>query len=183
MDDNEYAPENDHRPHLNLKRHLTIGPHVYQLTASGTGEERIGLSLVGWNPSGEVVSEISGGISPADLAPVADALTSTLAGLAALRRQRLGSPVRAAGPAAAGERPKRHRNQGIRWSPEHDERLIARHREGAGTRELMEEFGRSRGGILARLEHLGLVTPEGVPVAPAGGSGAGEGAEVATEAA
>src|SRR5688572_24133407 len=102
MDDNEYAPESDHRPHLNLERHLTIGPHVYQLTASGTGEERIGLSLVGWNPSGEVVSEISGGISPADLAPVADALTSTLAGLAALRRQRLGSPAPAVGPAAVG---------------------------------------------------------------------------------
>jgi hypothetical protein len=29
----------------------------------------------------------------------------------------------------------------------------------------MAEFGRSRGGITARLEHLGLIAPEGAPVA------------------
>jgi len=179
MDDNQYAPENDNRPHLNLERHLTVGPHVYQVTASSTGDERIGLSLVGWNPAGEVVSEISGGISPADLAPVADALTSTLAGLAALRRQRLSS---AAAQAAAGPVLKRHRNQGVRWSAEDDERLAARHRAGAGPKELMGEFGRSRGGIIARLEHLGLITPDGVAVS-AGEIGSGDGTEVVAQAA
>ena len=178
MDDNEYPPEGDHRPHLSLERHLTIGPHVYQLTASGTGDDRIDLSLVGWSPSGEVVSEVSGGISPADLAPVADALTSTLAGLAALRRQRLATSA-----PVPGERQKRHRNQGTRWSAEDDERLTVRHRAGASPRELMAELGRSRGGIIARLEHLGLITPDGVPVAPADGSGHGEGAGVIAEAA
>ena len=162
MDDNEYPPDSDYRPHLNLERHLTVGPHIYQITASGTGDERVGLTLVGWNPAGEVVSEISGGISPADLAPVSDALTSTLAGLAALRRQRLSSaPGRAA---AAGPLPKRHRNQGVRWSAQDDERLAARHRAGAGPRELMGEFGRSRGGIVARLEHLGLIAADGSAV-------------------
>jgi len=181
MDDNEYVPGNDNRPHLSLERHLTIGPHVYELTASGTGDESIGLSLVGWGPTGEVVSEISGGISPADLAPVADALTSTLAGLAALRRQRLSSVTPA--PAASGERPKRHRNQGTRWSAEDDERLVARHRAGASPRELMEEFGRSRGGILARLEHLGLITADGVPIAAAEEGGPGAGTEAVAEAA
>ncbi|MFB9359102.1 hypothetical protein [Actinoplanes nipponensis] len=184
MDDNEHPPENDHRPHLNLERHLTIGPHVYQLTAAGTGDEPIGLSLVGWSATGEVVSEISGGISPADLAPVADALTSTLAGLAALRRQRLtASGSAASAPTAPGERQRRHRNQGVRWTAEDDERLAARHRAGASSRELMAEFGRSRGGILARLEHLGLITPDAVPVAPAQRSGAGDGTGVVTEAA
>ena len=195
MDDNEYVPEADRRPHLSLERQLTIGPHVYQLTASGTGDERIGLSVVGWGPTGEVVSEISGGISPADLAPVADALTSTLAGLAALRRQRLSSVTPA--QATSGERPKRHRNQGTRWSAEDDERLVARHRAGASPRELMKEFGRSRGGILARLEHLGLITADGVPITADGAAiaadgvpiaaaedgGPGEGAEVVAEAA
>ena len=162
MDDNEYPPDSDRRPHLALERHLTVGPHVYQITASGTGDDRVGLTLVGWNPAGEVVSEISGGISPADLAPVADALTSTLAGLAALRRQRLSA---APGPAAAtGPLPKRHRNQGVRWSAEDDERLAARHRAGAGPKELMGEFGRSRGGIIARLEHLGLIVADGSAV-------------------
>jgi hypothetical protein len=167
MDDTEYPPEKDHRPHLSLERHLTVGPHVYQLTASGTGDERIGLTLVGWNPSGEVVSEISGGISPADLAPVADALTSTLAGLATLRRQRLATAAAGAVPAAA-QPVKRHHHQGVRWSAEDDDRLAVRYRAGASPKELMAEFGRSRGGITARLEHLGLITADGVPVAPAG---------------
>jgi hypothetical protein len=179
MDDNEYPPESDHRPHLSLERHLTIGKHVYQLSASGTGDERVGLSLVGWGATGEVVSEISGGISPADLAPVADALTSTLAGLATLRRQRLAPAVPAPATAAPpGARQRRHRNQGARWSAEDDERLAARHRAGARPRDLMEEFGRSRGGIVGRLEHLGLITPDGVPVASAG-----DATEVVTEAA
>src|SRR3954463_4408022 len=127
MDDNHYPPDDDHRPHLNIERRLTVGPHVYQLTAAGRGDAPIGLTLVGWNASGEVVSEISGGISPADLAPVAEALTSTLAGLATLRRQRL-SP--SASRAAPGPLPKRHRNQGVRWSAADDERLTARHRAG-----------------------------------------------------
>ncbi|MFI7546501.1 hypothetical protein [Actinoplanes sp. NPDC049599] len=171
MDDNEYPPENDRRPHLSLERHLMVGPHVYQLTASGTGDERIGLSLVGWTASGEVVSEISGGISPDDLAPVADALTSTLAGLATLRRQRQRlTPAAAAGaPATVVAQPaRRHPNQGVRWSAEDDDRLMVRYREGASPRELMTEFGRSRGGITARLEHLGLITPDGVPAARRG---------------
>lgn len=161
MDDNEYPPESDRRPHLSIERHLTVGPHVYQLTASGTGDERISLSLVGWNAAGEVVSEISGGMSPTDLVPVADALTSTLVGLAALRRQRLTATAPAAPPVVP---PRRHRNQGVRWSAEDDDRLGRRHRAGARPKELMEEFGRSRGAITARLEHLGLITPEGLPV-------------------
>jgi hypothetical protein len=196
MDDNQYPPEADRRPHLNLERHLTVGPHVYQLTASGTGDDRIGLSLVGWNPAGKVVSEISGGISPTDLAPVADALTSTLAGLAALRRQRLAAT---ASPSLPGPLPKRHRNQGTRWSAEDDERLTERHRAGASPKELMEEFGRSRGGIIARLEYLGLITADGASVAAPGtvpgavagavpgaalrDGGAGEGTEVVAGAA
>jgi hypothetical protein len=155
MESHEYPPEQDQRPHLSVERHLTVGPHVYQLTASGTGDERIGLTLVGWNPSGEVVSEISGGISPADLTPVADALTTTLAGLAALRRRRVSSPT------APGQPEKRHRNQGARWTAEDDERLAARFGAGATQKELIEEFGRSRGGIVARLEHLGLIPTEG----------------------
>jgi hypothetical protein len=179
MDDNEYPPESDRRPHLSVERHLTVGPHVYQLTASGTGDDRIGLSLVGWNAAGEVVSEISGGMSPTDLAPVADALTSTLAGLAALRRQRL----TATASTLPGLPPKRHRNQGVRWSAEDDERLAARHRAGASPKALMEEFGRSRGGITARLEHLGLITPNGVPVTASTDGGPGEETEVISEAA
>lgn len=169
MDDRERPPDGDHRPHLTIERQLTVGPHAYQLTASDVGDGRIGLRLVGWNAAGEVVGEISGGMSPADLAPLADALTSTLAGLAALRRQRLTATAPPPAP------PRRHRNQGVRWSAEDDERLAARHRAGASPRELMAEFGRSRGGITARLERLGLITPESGPatvgdmIAPEGG--------------
>ncbi|MEV8507884.1 hypothetical protein AB0368_24105 [Actinoplanes sp. NPDC051475] len=153
MNDNEYTPDLDRRPHTQLDRHFTSGGNTYQVTASGTGDERIRLTVTGWDPGGEVVSEISGGILPADLLAVADALTSTLTGLAALRAR--GKP-----PVALKEKPKRYPNRGARWSPEDDERLVARYREGVGFGELMEEFGRSRGGIRARLESLGEIAVE-----------------------
>ena len=110
MENNEYAPESDRRPHLSLERHLTVGPHTYQLTASGTGDEHITLSLVGWNETGAVVSEISGGISPRDLPAVADVLTSTLAGLLAVHRQH-----RAPGPG-----PRRRPRHGVPRPPVED---------------------------------------------------------------
>jgi hypothetical protein len=64
-------------------------------------------------------------------------------------------------PAEAPPPVKRYRNQGVRWTDEDDQLLITRHRAGARPKQLMEEFGRSRGGITARLEHLGLITPSG----------------------
>ncbi|WP_067497662.1 hypothetical protein [Actinoplanes sp. TFC3] len=154
MNDIEYAPELDRRPHTMLERHLTVGAHTYQITAYGTGEDNVSLTLAGWSPDGQVVSEISGGISPLDLPAVADALTSTLAGLVALRNQgKAGS--------TGGEKSKRYPNRGSRWSAEDDERLLARFREGTDERTLMEEFGRSRGGIRARLESLGEFEGDG----------------------
>ncbi|MEV4637454.1 hypothetical protein AB0J80_08895 [Actinoplanes sp. NPDC049548] len=156
MNDNEYTPDLDRRPHTQLDRHFISGGNTYQLTACGTGDDRIRLTLSGWNPGGEVVSEFSGGISPADLPAVTEALTSTLTGLAALRSR--GKPSR---PPA--DKPKRYPNRGARWSPEDDERLVTRYREGATEHELMAEFGRSRGGILARLESLGEITAEEGP--------------------
>jgi hypothetical protein len=154
MNDIEYAPELDRRPHTMLERHLTVGAHTYQITASGTGEENVSLAISGWDPDGQVVGEISGGISPQDLPAVAEALTSTLAGLVALR-----SRGRVAKATAVAEKPKRYPNRGARWSEEDDDRLLARFREGARERDLMEEFGRSRGGIRARLETLGEIEP------------------------
>ncbi|MEV6599255.1 hypothetical protein AB0M36_20730 [Actinoplanes sp. NPDC051346] len=148
MDTNEYPPDLDRRPHTQLDRHFLSGDNTYHLTASGTGDDRVRLAVTGWGPAGEVVSELSGGISPADLPAVTDALTSTLTGLAALRARR--GTLR-----TAGRKPRRHPNRGVRWSTEDDERLVARYREGASERDLMDEFGRSRGGIRARLEILG----------------------------
>jgi hypothetical protein len=129
-----------------LERHLTLGTHTYRITASDSGDERIALRVLGHDPTGTVVSEISGGISTVDLPAVADVLSSTLAGLSALHRVSPG----------AGK-PRRYPKRGTRWSTEDDERLIARHREGAAERTLMTEFGRSRAGIRARLEHLGIL--------------------------
>lgn len=172
MNDTGYAPELDRRSHTLLERHLVVGAHTYQITASGTGDDEVRLHLNGWDADGSTIGEFSGGISPADLPAVADALTSTLAGLVALRAvpsRRTPAPRSAAaavgpngsprgGPSGA-ELPRRHPNQGTRWSPEDDERLVARFREGAAERSLITEFGRSRGGIRARLETLGLVEP------------------------
>ncbi|GAA2464704.1 hypothetical protein [Winogradskya humida] len=150
MNDIEHASEHDRRPHTMLERHLTVGAHTYQITATGTGEEQVSLVLAGWDPDGKVVSQISGGISPHDLPAVADALTSTLAGLAALRVQR-----KQAKATVVTDKPRRYPNRGARWSDTDDDRLLALFREGATERALMEEFGRSRGGIRARLESLG----------------------------
>ncbi len=147
MDDNEYLPGEPPPPHVAIDRQVVVGETQFLVTASGRGARRIDLAVVGCDRDGRVVSEISGGISPRDLPAMTDVVTSTLAGLVALHGQHR------AAPRAGGRRP----NHGVRWRPEEDARLAARHRAGAGRRELMEEFGRSRGAIRARLEHLGLI--------------------------
>jgi hypothetical protein len=140
--------EETQQPHLALDRQLTVGDHQYLITASGGGARRIDLAVVGCDREGRVVSEISGGISPDDLPAVAEVLTSTLASLVALRPP---------GPAPVLRR--RPPNQGLAWTADDDERLIERHRQGATEKQLMEELGRSRGGIRARLERLGEIKP------------------------
>ena len=147
MDEREQNPG----LHVALERHLTVGPRSYRITATDSGGDRIALRVLGHDPTGTVVSEISGGISTVDLPAVADVLSSTLAGLSALHRV---SP----GP----DKPRRYPKRGTRWSTQDDERLVARHREGAAEQTLMAEFGRSRAGIRARLEHLGIL-PAGPP--------------------
>jgi hypothetical protein len=137
----------DLRPHTLLERHLTVGSHTYLISASGTGDERITLAVNGVDADGRAVGELSGGFLPDDLPALAEAFASTLFGLVALRG---GEPAKA-GPAT------RFRNRGSRWSPEDDDRLLTRFREGVPERTLMEEFGRSRGGIRARLETLGAI--------------------------
>ncbi|MET0417201.1 MAG: hypothetical protein ABW022_14410, partial [Actinoplanes sp.] len=122
---------------ITLDRRLVIGETDYQVTAFPTEDHRIDLCIVSSDGDGQVVSEISGGISPADLTPLTDVLTSTLAGLIAMTQTPFS--VRAAPPP---DRRGRYPNQGARWTPEDDDRLVARYRAGARPRELMEEFGR-----------------------------------------
>lgn len=141
---------------ITLDRRLVIGETDYQVTAFPTEDRRIDLCIVSSDGDGQVVSEISGGISPADLVGLTDVLMSTLAGLIAMTRPPF--PARAAPPP---DRSARYPNQGARWIPEDDDRLVARYRAGARPRELMEEFGRSNGGIRSRLEYLGELTPGG----------------------
>ena len=148
MNDNRYLPEEAEPPLITIDRHLTVGDTQFLITASGSGGRRIDLAVVACDREGRVVSEISGGISPADLPSVADVVSATLAGLVALHTM---------SPAQRG----RHLNHGARWTDEDDTRLIERHRQGATQKELMDEFGRSRGGIRARLIHLGEITEDG----------------------
>ena len=124
---------------------MTAGPIRYHLTAAGDGDAPIDIVLAGRDAEGRVLSSLTGEIRPVDLAAVTELLTSTLAGLVAVRQ-----------PPAARRRPG---NQGVRWSAADDERLVERFRAGISERELMAEFGRTRGGIRARLEHLGEVEP------------------------
>ena len=141
---------------ITLDRRLVIGETDYQVTAFPTDDHRIDLCIVSSDGDGQVVSEISGGLAPADLAGLTDVLTSTLAGLIAMTQSPFSG--RAAPPA---DRRGRYPNQGARWTPEDDDRLVARYRAGARPRELMEEFGRSNGGIRSRLEYLGELAPGG----------------------
>jgi hypothetical protein len=161
MDDYEYAPEVSRPSRLVLDRHLTVGRNRYRLIASGTGDQRIGLTVTGRDDDGIVVSEISGGISLDDLPAVAELVSSALDGLVAVSR-----PGRTPPPS------KRFPNQGARWSAEDDARLVRRHREGAAEPALMAEFSRSRGGIRARLERLERLGEIAPSQPPPGGIGA-----------
>jgi hypothetical protein len=139
---------------ITLDRRLVLGDTDYQVTAFPTDDHRIDLCIVSSDGDGQVVSEISGGLAPADLPSLTDVLMSTLAGLIAMTQ-----PLRPPGAQPVPGRRGRSPNQGARWSKPDDERLLTRYRAGARLRELAEEFGRSSGGIRARLEHLGELTP------------------------
>ncbi|GIE96699.1 hypothetical protein [Paractinoplanes rishiriensis] len=139
---------------ITLDRRLLLGETDYQVTAFPTDDHRIDLCIVSSDGDGRVVSEISGGLAPADLVGLTDVLTSTLAGLIAMTQPALSSRV-----APPPERRGRHPNQGTRWTPEDDETLVARYRAGARPRDLMTELGRSHGGIRSRLEFLGELAP------------------------
>jgi len=146
---------------ITLDRRLLLGETDYQVTAFPTDDHRIDLCIVSSDGDGQVLSEISGGLAPADLVGLTDVLTSTLSGLIALT----GPPLSARADPPP-ERRGRHPNQGARWSAADDARLVARYREGARQRELSTEFGRSAGGIRSRLERLGELRP-GEPYRPA----------------
>jgi hypothetical protein len=155
---------------ITLDRRVVLGETDYQVTAFPTDDHHIDLCIVSSDGDGHVVSEISGGLSPADLPGLTDVLTSTLAGLIAMTHPP--SPERDGPPPNRPVRPPRH---GARWTPEADARLIARHRTGTPLRDLAAEFGRSPGGIRARLEHLGclpLSATTGSSTAAFPGSGA-----------
>ncbi|MEV6632087.1 hypothetical protein AB0M54_15185 [Actinoplanes sp. NPDC051470] len=156
MDDNRYPPPEAPPPELSLERQITVGHTQFLITATGAPDTRIDLAVVGCDRDGRVLSEISGGISRGELPAMAEVLTSTLAGLVALHTQHHRVTARR----------RRAANHGARWSPGDDERLLARHREGASRRELSDEFGRSPAGIRARLEHLGEVDRPERPTTP-----------------
>jgi hypothetical protein len=139
---------------ITLDRRLVLGGTDYQVTAFPTDDHRIDLCIVSSDADGHVVSEISGGLAPADLTGLTDVLTSTLAGLIAMTRP---SPSARTPPPAGGR--GRSPNQGARWTVPDDDRLLARFQAGARGRDLADEFGRSPGAIRARLERLGELTP------------------------
>ena len=136
---------------ITLDRRLVLGEIDYQVTAFPTDDHRIDLCIVSSDREGRVVSEMSGGIAPSDLTALTDVLTSTLAGLIAMTRPPMST---SRFPAATRDRPP---NQGIRWTAADDARLVDRYRAGARLRDLTDEFGRSSGGVRARLEILGVL--------------------------
>jgi hypothetical protein len=143
---------------ITLDRRLVLGEIDYQVTAFPAEDHRIDLCIVSSDGDGQVVSEISGGIAPSDLTALTDVLTSTLSGLIAMTQPALSSRS----PSGRRDRPP---NRGTRWTEADDTRLISRYRTGARLRDLSDEFGRTSGGIRARLEFLGILAP-GAPWQP-----------------
>jgi hypothetical protein len=135
-----------------LDRRLVLGEIDYQVTAFPTDDHRIDLCIVSSNGDGEVVSEIAGGIAPADLTGLTDVLTSTLSGLIAMTQPPLSSRT----PSTRRDRPP---NQGARWTEADDTRLTTRYRTGARLTDMATDLGRSPGAIRARLEFLGVLAP------------------------
>ncbi|MEU4427417.1 hypothetical protein AB0F81_42905 [Actinoplanes sp. NPDC024001] len=140
---------------ITLDRRLLIGETEYQVTVFPTDDRRLDLCIVSSDGDGRVVSEISGGIAPSDLTGLTDVLGSTLAGLIAMTRP---PAARVPPPPQQRDRPP---NRGARWTPEDDTRLHTRFHSGASLTDLATEFGRTEGGIRARLEHLGDLPPSG----------------------
>lgn len=138
---------------ITLDRRLLLGGTDYQVTVFPTGDQRLDLCIVSSDGDGVVVSEISGSLAPGDLAGLTEVLASTLAGLIAM------TGVPAPGPAQPPDQRGRPPNRGARWAPADDERLRERYREGAGQAELAAEFGRTPGGVRARLERIGELSP------------------------
>jgi hypothetical protein len=134
--------------HIAFNRRVTSGEITYEITAEGDEGRPIELAIAGRDADDKVVTSLTGEIRLPDLAAVTELVSATLTSLMAVH-----SPV---APAAARLRAGNH---GVRWTPEDDERLVNRHREGAKERELMIEFDRSRGGIRSRLEYLGEIQP------------------------
>jgi hypothetical protein len=149
---------------ITLDRRLVLGEIDYQVTAFPAEDHRIDLCIVSSDGDGQVVSEISGGIAPSDLTALTDVLTSTLSGLIAMTQPALSSRS----PSARPDRPP---NRGTRWTEADDTRLITRYRAGGRLRDLTDEFGRTAGGIRARLEFLGVLAPgapwQSTPAQPA----------------
>ncbi|GGK88221.1 hypothetical protein [Mangrovihabitans endophyticus] len=141
MNDIEHLPA-----HVILDRSVVVGDSTYRVAATDAGDRCVDVTVIGVDRDGRIVSEIGGGISHDDLPIVAELLMSTLTALTVLGQ-----------PPEQGRPQRAHPNQGGRWTREDDQRLLARHREGASDRELMAEFGRSRGGIRLRLERLGAI--------------------------
>ena len=129
-----------------LARRVTVDGRDYDISAADSGDERVQVRITGLDGEGLPIAELAGDIPPTDLAAFAKVINSTFAGLAGLFP----------GPSTTDSKHKRrHPNHGVRWTPEADTALLARHRAGADVTDLMAEFGRSRSGIISRLELLG----------------------------
>jgi hypothetical protein len=145
---------------VELRRRLTAGTRSYELIASATGDDRVSVHLVGRDPDGEVVTEVVGEIPPEDLGAVAEITAGALAALA----RACDTPTARRTSAVARKR-LTYPNANARWTAAEEARLTQLHRDGTTVEDLMREFGRNRGGIMARLVKLGLVSPGDWPPA------------------
>ncbi|MFE3456462.1 hypothetical protein ACFXKD_02880 [Nocardiopsis aegyptia] len=119
----------------------------WELVAEPTGDGRLAVDALGSDGDGEIHTRLEG-VVPADHLACVGRLFLDAAEHAAAPGP--GEPHRTQAAQVERER-RKHPNAYAPWSQEDDARLAARVNEGASVADLMEEFGRGRGAIQARL--------------------------------
>ncbi|MFD8560648.1 hypothetical protein ACFV1N_25525 [Streptosporangium canum] len=135
---------------------LSEGDHHYDIRAEVDESGVLQVEVTGCGDGGELIAQLQGTTSAADLAGIGRLFLAAAAAMPAATRV---APT-------VEERRLRHANSHQPWTPKEDARLAAEAAiPGATIAQLTKSFGRSRNGIKARMEKLRIAF--GQPASPA----------------
>ncbi|MEV0273291.1 hypothetical protein AB0H43_31355 [Hamadaea sp. NPDC050747] len=134
-----------------LVREVTGPDRTGQISASPSDDGRWDFSLVICDADGQVMTDLSGVIAPADVSLVLSVLPLEVATMGAWG----GVPV-VADPMA--ERRRKHPNLYTKWTEAEESALVERFEAGEAYADIAKTLGRTVGGVKARLVRLGHLT-------------------------